>query len=350
MITQKKAQISIQFNWLFVLIVGGIIIFFFITLISSRTKIASTEEANDLVHNLDTVFTTIKTDTDSSEEHSIHKAELELVCSYDPYGRVYDTHLCVQNLCPIDIRPDAMFGPNRIYGDKVYTWTKKWQLPFDVTTMIYLASERTLFVFVGTEPNIETLYEEFDDHTLYKKTRVSLINQLDVSGFDRYVIISAVPVDYNDIKSSLQSKSHVRIISNLEESGTVGFQGPDDNSVRPAEYYTRALLWGAIFAEDAPTYECTRQKALDRLYIVARLLETRADLLVHHYADAGLEDGHCYNRFYDAWLLFGQYKDVAEQSWSGYPINDFIDLNDNKDTLDNLFKEALRGFTCPELY
>ena len=124
--TKKKGQLAIQFNWLFVLIIGGVILFFFIMIISNRTKAASTQEANNLVNELDTVFTTIKTETDAIKAFDIRKADINLRCEYTPPENSneegsYSTHLCVQDLCPISIRPDSIFAPTTIKGDEILT-------------------------------------------------------------------------------------------------------------------------------------------------------------------------------------------------------------------------------------
>ena len=56
---KKSGQISIQMSWVFVLVIGAAIFGFFLTIINNQQERATSEEAEDLIKNLDSVFTSL---------------------------------------------------------------------------------------------------------------------------------------------------------------------------------------------------------------------------------------------------------------------------------------------------
>lgn len=331
---RRKAQLSIQFNWLFVLIVGGVILFFFITLINGRTKTASVQEAVDLKDHLETLFVATMTEEETTGSFGIRDADVEIVCTFN--GQVVDeSSIYIQGTGPFPTNNVVLFSPARLRGDTVRTWTQTWKVPFEVTTFTMMATDRTLFVFVGSD--VEYLYNGMPENFTkrYVEDQTTL-NGLDASGFDRYVFITELQIS---IPTAYAEKAHLRVID-PEDSG-VDFQEPGDTAGTPKHYLAEPLIWGAIFAEDAYFYECTVLKALERLRIVSKLLYNRASDLEED-SENDIAD-YCYDRYYDAKDYFGDFMEADDP-------DEIHGLKEQQTALENLFKEAQRGYTCPSIY
>jgi len=339
-----KAQIEIQFNWIFVLIVGAIILAFFFIIITNQQEQATIEGAHALIQRLDTIFTTISKQPNTVETFTIPDATIEFMCEEDL------SQYFIQGAGPIPTPNDIIFTPARLRGTSIITWTKEWSLPYDTATFTYMATERTLFIFTTNNPTDDTnkLYNDMPED--YRKVLVPLAD-LSTSiprGYDRYVIIAAATHE-TTVETFLQTfeereKTVARIIrpssEGVESYGDVIFI-PGINPSRREErhYYLAPSLWGAIFTEDENTYDCTMNKALKRLHIITSILEKRSSMIQRE-----LRLTPCYTQLS---LLTTTLQTILTNS---NDLNNAEALYNAKNTLEQQATDTLRGYKCPYLY
>ncbi|MFP4523774.1 MAG: hypothetical protein ACLFO2_00465 [Candidatus Woesearchaeota archaeon] len=330
MVCDSRGQISLQFNWIFILIIGAVILAFFLTVINNQEKRADAEEATELVKTVDNVFTAISSNPDTVETFRLSDADIRFDC--EPGLSQY----YIQGAGPVDTKHQALFVPATVEGKEVTMWTQTWHAPFPVMVITHLASDRVTFLFVNdTDTSIEEkLYEEmpdeFDKHLLTE----AQLEGVSEAGYDRYVIITTD--DDLDVPTGIEDKAHVRVITSGNgqyPTGEVTFK--HDGTEEDGDYVTEPMLWGAIFTEDADTYDCTVAKARTRQRMLATIIKGRLDRL-----EEELEDTNC-------WTYLGSANDPLKKLAGGDPLKDMADAMRSVESTNELIK---RGPRCPLIY
>lgn len=291
---QKRAQLEIHFNWVFILIIGGVILGFFVTVINNQQKRSTTEEATELVETLDSVFNTINTNPDTVEVFDITNAEVEFTCETG-LSQYY-----IQGAGPIDTRSEVIFTPNTLRGDSITTWTQTWHAPFETTVLTYIANDKTIFLFIVDNPDnsIAQLYHEMPDEFIKKALSPAQLVVYDTKGYDRYIIITND--DALQAPNSIKEHAHIRVITTNDLEGhypitAKHYKGNTLQVENNLQILTRPLVWGAIFAEDKEFYECNLYKAVKRLIFVSDIMGRRAEAIANE-----LVATRCYDFFSDA--------------------------------------------------
>ena len=258
----KQAQLSIHFHWLFVLIIGVIILAFFLSIIKSNHDQATTAVSSQIKDAVDQYVATATTKANEAEQLTIAGATMDFTCETGLSNYV------INGQTTTSTKHNIIFTPKILRGETMAIWTKIWSTPFDAAIFTYLADDRTAFIFVNDSMGIiQPLYDELpSSYTKIFTTRASLAGSYP-SGMDRYVLITTMSI------TPPQSHTYERIIA--PESVTL----TDGTTTETRSYATNAELWGAIFTEDASTYDCMMDKALFQLAITARVLKGRADQL-----------------------------------------------------------------------
>lgn len=342
----KKGQLEIQFNWVFVLVAGGIVLAFFLVIINSQQEKATAEVATDVVQRLDTVFTTLSKQPNSVEKFSLSNILIEFVCE-DDLSEYY-----IFGTGPVSTKFDTIFTQSELKGREVVSWTQQWEVPFEAGVFMLLSNDRTLYVFVNESSDlIYGLYTEMPSAFRKLNIRTSDIASLDLSGYNRYVFVTTINdlnQAYADLPDLMKSRTAFRIIEPSAVSpiyGQIGFLRADAlvTSVSYAPYFLDPSLWGSIFTEDKSTYMCTMDKAMSKMKITAAILEERSLAL----KDA-LSTGSCFDVFSDVHQYYVSLKNTVEFDDAGVEL--FYDISFSEDGLERFASDSLRGYDCPYVY
>ena len=342
----RKAQLSIQFNWIFLLIVGAVIFIFFFLLISNQQKSSASSQATDLAQGINTVLTTLSNEPNALQEYHIPDANIRFVC--EPGLNEY--YVLESN--PIDITYEPIFTPKLLEGDAITTWTSVWQVPFDAATFTYMADERTLFIFVNSTSSPETdsyltqLYNRLPKG--FAKTHLAntgMVPAYRPKGYDHYIYItSSNRVDElrsQDLMKGSVIKGLQFDSGGINTYGTVVFSAPG----KPAEqssFLLESSLWGALFSEDKEFYECTMNKAINRFLIGAEVLSDRAQSLASELSFTPCE----YQLVRTHTLLDDMINEASEHTIGEISSQ----LYAQQSELKQLASDSLRGNACPYLY
>ncbi len=272
----KKAQLSLQFNWIFILIIGVAILAFFLVTIRSQSKSADMDLTADIMKNLDTVIKSAEASTGA--EKIIHTPSLRMnfVCDNLPLNNIISTYT-IGGFSDNDLTYDMIFTQEELSGNQLISWTQSWNMPFRIALFQYLTTKRSLFIIVNnTGTPAAAIYI---NKTLPKNIQKIIVNPSDslsnYTGFDYYKIIELgmehvgagkPPGMYHTVYfeevGKLKSEGKVHFSIDVTEEGISAYNGP-------------AMLFGAIFAQDMSFYECTSKKALARLKLLMNLTKQR---------------------------------------------------------------------------
>ncbi len=259
----KKAQIEVSFNWIFVLVAGGLILLFFVMFIMNQRDASGAQVAQVLQSRLDTVFTVIQQTPDSIQTFEPLTFGLEFRCeegiqSYSVVGSRTATFM----------DHHIMFSPNQVGGSsgaRLVAWTKNFNAPYPVTPVLYFSDEQTQYVFVTDTPLVNELYNHMPDS--FSKISVSLQDTVPDEGYRWYIIVVEAETGLPN-PENLRNNYDVVTIDATRRLGLI------NGTVNGIAFVGEEMLWGAIITGDPTLFECSRERLLNR-YIVANKIQMK---------------------------------------------------------------------------
>jgi len=313
----RKGITATIFNWIFVIIAGGVILLFFFKLIAVQTQISERESTSKILKDMQSVISARITGTGGDAEFLIPDKEFIFECK-EPCNRATgcDSFITIEGSPPVFTRTQVIFTSKKIRARKLFTFARSWDVPFQVTNFLYITSPGEKIVF---PPNCNTntfcrrIFE-----SIPKRIRDAEIVVQD-TGFvyedAKYITFGTCPID--------PSRKEICFKNNQ-----VHFF-PD---FIPHDYFLDESILGAIFSEDSSIYECNMNKAFFQLQNSIQVMEGKRNEMFDFYNSRG--DVNCRNAMdnLDLDSLNLQYPDES--------------------TLDSIERtnDRLRRFSCSSLY
>ena len=132
-----KKAITVQFNWVFVLIAGALILMFFGSIIMKQKSLSELTTAEDTVFKLEKKLSVSLRGIGKSEEMKFQDRELRITCDEIMSGKASSTAIV-----------DPVFAPDTVKGDRLITLTKAFYMPFHVTNFLYITSSSVRYIIV----------------------------------------------------------------------------------------------------------------------------------------------------------------------------------------------------------
>lgn len=300
-----KAQLDIQFHWIFILIVGAIILSFFVGVAIWYKDIQEQKSAADVVTTLDALFLFAKESPKTARYTEIPEIDLTFTCSAaecTDYG-------CASAFSGGGIsratETEILFTLDHLEGRSLITWALEWTLPYKVANFLYLTNDRVRYILVYDEEHSDlfyTLNSLLAENSYITKETIKIESPADFSlthkGDDFVRIVAfldeetlsetaiAAVLGEQDEK---EKKWDVLYVDGTEEHGMVIY---DDGT---GEYIGLPLLIGALFSADADFYSCNFQKALLQAQQVSAVSLERAKQLENHFS---ADSEHTYCSYY----------------------------------------------------
>jgi hypothetical protein len=302
MMRGRKA-IEVQFNWIFILIAGAIILAFFLTVYTKYRESKNNEIAFDALTNIRATLTSAQTSTDTAKIIDIPEVPLQFKCFSDT---------CTEEGCEsfLEFRGtgireqtavDVVFAPDEIESNKLLTWTLAWEEPFKVADFLFLSNPKVRYVLVyndkisGSKELALRINNSLSDNKFINTIVVNASNADDIRDENDYLVKFVFFFDPASsivtIHPSLVNKGNWDVIfiygderfGQVKFSETVGnLKKPDPTKEYP--YLGAPMLIGAIFSESADFYKCNIEKAYRRHLMVNLLYMKRTELLYNEFA------------------------------------------------------------------
>ena len=300
--SSKSAQIEVSFNWIFVLIAGAAILFFFIRVIGSETEFAESASHARAVSRMNSVITALKQNPDSVSVQDRLNFEIEFECTVE--GQSYG----IRNSNARETLPhEIVFTPQKIGSSRLVAWVKTFNAPFPVSSTLYLTDEQTKYVFLtdGDANNrVSYFYNQFPRNISKELTTLLEFKQRGDEGYREYIlIISEDQADQNfgfstDDRRALASKINSVIYIDENTNEIVFHELKNDLNyldVTPSrkQYFTEESIIGAIISGNPELYECAMNKVLDHIKISAEINLERIKKIRTAYGS----DHSCYSMY-----------------------------------------------------
>ncbi|MFP4118435.1 MAG: hypothetical protein ACLFTH_00080 [Candidatus Woesearchaeota archaeon] len=302
-----KGQIQLQFNWIFVIIIGAVLLGFFFSLTGTQTDVAEKSITSSTARQLETIITSTAQKSGTFKKYTeIPQRELSFHC--DSSNGIY--HYEISNIRAGTTKHDILFSPKRFTPENIYTWTLDWTVPYKMTTFTYLTHDDHAFVFYDDKgDNFKMLYKPFPKnmtHVIYNESTKQGFS-IEELNYDDYTFVffedQNIP---DDLKNKIRGESSLVIKIEPEKTdifsyGTVSFIPGDDyasdSEGEKAPYFGKASLYGAMFSGSKQLYQCTMDKAYSYMHMVTLMQLDRVEHIIPRVKPAcqrllgGVDDG-----------------------------------------------------------
>jgi len=294
----KRAEVEIQFHWVFVIVAGFVILGFFLFLVMKQKGISEVKISSSIASDLKAIFTGAQVSSRTLNVVKIPATKISFTCEKNQ-NVVYSVFTIGKRSEPIPSQ--VIFSPGEIETLKLYTWSYEWQVPFKVLNFLYLSTPRHRIILVEKKSIEGKRLCNFLNSTLpdqMSKVYISDIAQTPLTQLpdQNNNVETIVFCDFTsqEITNSIsyypaqvETDTLVAIsIKGDEKFGNIVFHqdGKDKfiNPSQPIKYAGAALLLGAIFSDNSLFYECNREKAIGRLRQVALIYEEKTKQLAQN--------------------------------------------------------------------
>ncbi len=266
----KRAQVESQLNWIFILIVGAIILAFFTVIVMKQKTASEAKFAGKISQQLNTILVGAKVSSGTVQEIPTPDLAIRFTCNDYYIGPASQR-----------LGNKIIFAPENIEANKLITWTRDWNVPFKITSFLYVTTPFIRYIVIGNDGDFaaQELFEELPQklnkkiYSMSDYSRGAIRNEGDK--YVRFIFVNPtefsfdIPLGFEDVdvtgitvgKSISSGK-----LQFLVNSGTrLITSGPQFDYIEPEPFF------GAIFSTSAKEYECVMERAYNRLNLVTQV-------------------------------------------------------------------------------
>jgi len=271
----KKSQVSIQFNWIFVLIAGAIILLFFVGIAFKQKAISETGLSATVANQLATILTGARLATSSTEPLGIPEIDINFVCDKEGVSEFIINKKSARPLTTeVFFAPDLLRGPGELRA-----WALPFQAPFKITNFLYLTSKKARYIFVpSSNSKAREIFYELPDEINKELLPTSEIQDLnnDKVKFIFFGQSPSVPITLED----MPDKDVTAIVIGSNKIDFYKKQRLSFVQEGSSFYLNNEMLYAAIFTENLESYECNLKKAFSSFKLVAEIYAAREQKLI----------------------------------------------------------------------
>jgi len=302
----KKGVIEIQFNWIFILVAGALILILFVVIVQRQGSVSNQSRDIDIRSKLGTILTGAKQSTDTTFVIDIpSKTEIDFGCNGYSVG----------GTSPFQLGESFSPGKIKSVSNNIILGSSDWSLPYKIANFQYITSPDIRYVIVSGSIYQGKLGEILPqnltisigdpssvvDNNNYK-IRYILISDKDGNGADTLPAISDNSI--KKMKDEDVTAIHITVSKEGSDNpfdgyGEVEFYTKSGNSFPPASspaqfgYIKKESLVGAIISDNNETYNCVMNRAFRQFNITTNLYLKKADQLKSLYSSGGAFEFQC---------------------------------------------------------
>lgn len=268
---KKKGVIELQFDWIFVIIAGAVILLFFGMLVNKQRDVSEVRSQITFQKNLQTILVGAEVDKYTVNVVKVPDREIDYSCE----------GFSVASLGAFKQR--VTFAPDLIKSKtrKMITWSLDWRVPFRVTNFLYVTSPEVKYYIVDDDDvtNEDSIADQLFNLLPDKLDKELIVNVNSASGEGNYkvkfVFFTPLP---RSLSSNFDDVNAIYVNGDLDGYGTIEFfEGNNLQSKGTSKYLKKEMLIGAVFAEDKEIYDCQVKKAKEILGRVAEVYAKRTE-------------------------------------------------------------------------
>ena len=271
----KKAQ-GAQFNWIFVIVAGAIILGFFVTFTVKFIDIQQKKADFTVAKNIETNIQTLKTSStdlycDTSASPScLSMGEKTYIEFYFQDGA---NKIIINKNVDHELNGETVYAPNLVFSKNLDFWVKPWSFPFHLSNFVFVSDPEKKFYLVFDQTT-EDFVNLLDIPVIFSLQKIPVSQLSSIVPKSRVVfIISSEPP--SNVISSLKSKKVILSYVNINTHKIKYY----DNDEKDLDYLGDSQLLASIFSESTSNYVCNFDLNKKELNQVAKIYQQKSKLL-----------------------------------------------------------------------
>ncbi|MFC1728428.1 hypothetical protein ACFLZ7_03120 [Nanoarchaeota archaeon] len=293
---RKKAQVEVQFNWIFVLIVGVILLAFFIMVVNKQRGAAETVLSADVLSELDKVIAGVT--VSSGTTFLIEMPDVPIVYECGE-GCACSIAIEGSGAQDIPIRNNPVFAPDRLRGQKIVMWSQEFNAPFRATNFFYMTSPQERYLvedaglgqYLYDELPPKTIIEDGTEQPAFTKELFNADNLTELIDRNNYKLkFVFVETDPEDVFlppfAEAMPNADVSAVKIDEDTNEIRFYQKRIDSFEETgrtSYIESSTLYASVFSESKEMYECMMDIAFENLNVVGQVYLNRSLVLYKGY-------------------------------------------------------------------
>lgn len=289
MIKSKKSAIEVQFNWLFVLVIGAIILIVFFGFTFKQRKISEDITQSSIVNALDAITKSAQSSVGEVSIVPVAKEEVGIECNRISLGGASKQY---ENL--------ILFSPKKLETRRLITHTMSLNIPYRVSNLLFVTSPDVKYIIIGDfngDPGKtarfinQSIPKEINKEVYYvtkpvkadgtardpaDKLYSAIANQNDKKV--RVVIIgSTTPLNWNSIQARFTSlKEHYSELI-IKSDGDLTFAQYENNALatKSSKFIGESDV-GAVYSDDIEQYNCNMNNLFKNIKKVSGIYKEKA--------------------------------------------------------------------------
>ena len=280
----NRRGFEMQFHWIFVLIAGAIILFFFFSVVQKQRSISEERLSITLSTDIDAVFSSAVESRGTSQQLTVPESGIAFSCS-----DVCDCNFWIGKKST-QFKDKIIFAPGLLNGGKAVAWSLDWKIPFRAANFLFLMNpaDRYFFVMDSSNSRSRDLFARLN-RSLPSDVPLSVISPDDIPNIApseglryRFVFLDAPSSSPFGLQESFKNID-VSVVYVNSVDKAVTFYLKDKNhlsfSADSSLFLGDPGIFAAVFADDKDMFECGMKKAFGRLSVVSSVLRSRASSL-----------------------------------------------------------------------
>ncbi len=338
MVISTKGQMQMPFHWIYVLIAGGVILLFFVSIVVKQKESATQQLGTEVNRILESILGAASVSESTKSVIStagLADETLYFKCAIDKSGdsasAAMEYGLKEKGVSVKDmIMP--IFAPAEIKGTRLFLWSLPYKLPFKIIDLLYVTGPSVQYVLVGESGLAQEFLKEAKSSS-DTQFKINVEKVADINSVSSSLGMRVRVVDYTGgavqngfpIPQSLLAKEDSEVSAVVFGDGkSVSFfqkEGKVWKSEGTATLFSvggglDAVRYAAIFAANKEMFDCGMMQAFKRAQLVSAVYAGRAEQVI------GLplsQEGFCPVKVSGLHELIQKQKSLAESCVALYP-------------------------------
>ncbi len=281
-----------QFNWLFVILAGAIILSFFTVFTFKYIGLQEQKQTISLARTIQENIQLLQSSGIESYYIDDSSFKLGVVTNLEFSCDETKSSFIVNKNFVQDIQNEVVFAPIESKLSSLDAWIYSWNYPFFIVNLIFLSDPQRHYFFLydlKSKEYVQNL-EVPEIFTLQKQDKK---NPIEAKSKKATFIYFTKPTEAELKKLSNQFEELFIISVDVDKQEIIFYE--EGKEIGKEKYYGEAFLFAAIFSESKENYECGLARALTRLERTTEIYSTKALLLKQN-----AKEGCTYNTIQDA--------------------------------------------------
>lgn len=299
----KRAEVESQFNWVFVLIAGGVILLFFVTFIYRHKVISDKKLELKFNQNLDLRLSMAEITSKSLNNVS------------DLLGK--SIQFSCKSVGQVNFKKKTIFSPSVVEAKRLYIYSYPFEAAFKVNNFVYVINPNVRYVFIKPNPFAfsDDLYAHFYNIMPEGTMLITPLNDkyeykniFSKSKSVRFVFINT-PVYLIEIDKDIDKYQDVSAIKITSDKKLVFYEKNKNGKLLESGksfYFDDASLFGAFIVDKKEVYDCMMENAFNRLNYVSEVYIGKIERL------ESISSPDCRDVYISLKNDIGSLKDIAE--------------------------------------